>query len=153
MNKIDNTGIEVFSDEEHGTNFMHAKVFVIDDRLAIISTANLSYSSFWRNREYWFVSEDEELVNGLSFLFDKEKSVEKIRKDDIPTSVLFCPLNCRSSLAHIVDQAEKRIEIQAQYIQDQELIDDLLFKQKEGVELRIIVGSNQKDGWLELFGT
>ena len=51
---------EIVSDDAMGTNFVHAKTLILDEERFIISTANLGYSSFRRNREYWFVGSHTE---------------------------------------------------------------------------------------------
>lgn len=67
------TFADIQSDEKLNDNFMHAKTFLTDDAF-IIQTANLTYSSFFSNREFFFLSYDPVIQSNLKAIFAKDRS-------------------------------------------------------------------------------
>ena len=53
----DNSNVRIIPDDRLGVNFQHAKTFVTPNG-AIIQTANMTYSSFSKNREVFFMTTD-----------------------------------------------------------------------------------------------
>jgi cardiolipin synthase len=51
---------------------IHAKVFVIDDELAVIGSVNLTKASFENNRELSIVSRDKNVIRSLNATFDND---------------------------------------------------------------------------------
>jgi len=141
--------VEMESDEAMWTNFVHAKTMLIDDKTYIISTANLWYTWFWKNREYRFIWDQQPIADSLSLLFDKDMLGEKLLYKDIHPSLLICPLDCRKKIIDVLWSAKDSIRIQTQYIQDEEVVGVLQKKKLEWVEVRILVWEYQDDGWLE----
>ena len=54
-----------------GTEYTHAKVNLIDSGF-IIQTANLTHSSFAKNREHFFQSTDSGVRTSLHTIFEKD---------------------------------------------------------------------------------
>ena len=140
--------IQVLDDEQMGLNFNHTKVMIRDDSDYLISTANLTYTSMARNREYRFVWDDPEIAQSLQTIFDKDLVWNKVTVNDIHPRLLVCPVNCRQQIETALQQAQDSIVIQAQYIQDQNLITILENKSKE-VDVQIILGKWQDEWWLD----
>lgn len=143
-------GIQVYDDEQMWTNFNHAKVIISDDDRFLISTANLTYTSMRKNREYRFAGTHTWVVDSLQTIFDKDVTWQIISTDDIDSSLLICPVNCRQQIELLLRFANKSIVIQAQYLQDDSIVDILLDRQNE-IELNILVGKWQNEGWLHYF--
>ena len=53
--KLEKDSVQITSDEKMGTHFVHAKTIILDDDTFVIATANFTYPSLWRNREYRFI--------------------------------------------------------------------------------------------------
>ncbi|MDF1682886.1 MAG: phospholipase D-like domain-containing protein [Patescibacteria group bacterium] len=51
----------------------HSKFMIIDD-LAIISTGNLTYSTFTKNRDFFVITKDKKIVSDLIKLFNYDYS-------------------------------------------------------------------------------
>ncbi|USN55491.1 MAG: hypothetical protein H6765_02610 [Candidatus Peribacteria bacterium] len=135
-----------------GTNFNHTKTFILDDDTYIISTANLSYTSMRKNREYRFVGHNAAIVQSLQMIFAKDWKGIPLFKKDIHPNLLVCPVDCREKLMSYILSADKSLVIATQYIQDEELI-SLLQDKAKYIPISIIVSDNQEPGWLENFGT
>lgn len=52
---------------------MHAKTFLTEDAF-IIQTANLTYSSFFSNREFFLISHNPLILANLKSIFAKDRS-------------------------------------------------------------------------------
>jgi phosphatidylserine/phosphatidylglycerophosphate/cardiolipin synthase-like enzyme len=110
----------------------------MDQERFIISTANLSYTSMRRNREYWFVSSHPGIVASLNTIFAKDRRGSMILRRDIHPDLLLCPEDCRSKLFSALRDADESIWIAAQYIQDEQLV-DLLEHKSESLDVRLLV--------------
>lgn len=135
--------IEVLTDDHLWINFNHTKVILRDDNEYLISTANLSYSSFWNNREYWFIWNQPTIAKSISILFEKDKIWKSISKTDIHDKLLVCPIDCREKIEYLILQAEESISISAQYLQDESLIRLLEWK-INSISLKILLWSSQE---------
>lgn len=138
------SGIEVKSDEWLGTNYVHAKTFIIDNESFVVSTANSTYPWFFSNREYRFITQQKNYATLLSKGFDADRQWER-RQSTLPDNLRVCPFNCRSSIKKFIQQATTRIDIQAQYLEDQEVIDLLRQKITQWVTVRLVFGKYQED--------
>lgn len=95
------TYMELQSDKKLNDNFMHAKTFITDNAF-IMQTANLTYSSFFNNREFFFVSHDAAIHNNLAELFQKDHDGIPIKSTDILPNVIFCPIDCRYKIETLI---------------------------------------------------
>jgi len=140
---IAQTPVQIKNDDDLDTNFIHAKSFVTDDAF-IVSTANLWYPWYHKNREYWFISQDPEVVSSMKFVFERDWNWEFIRSRWLPKWVVMCPVNCRDSLNTLLESAQESIKIQAQYVSDRETVELLKEKQRDGVIVQIISSDRQR---------
>ena len=95
------TFADIQSDEKLNDNFMHAKTFLTDEAF-MIQTANLTYSSFFSNREFFFISYDPIIHANLQALFVKDWSGEKLSPSDIHPNLLICPIDCRHKIETLI---------------------------------------------------
>ncbi len=144
--------VAIRTDEHLGTNYVHAKVMLIDDQRFMISTANLSYPSFWNNREYWFISSHTGVAQSLVTIFAKDRTGEAILSGDIDDHLLVCPINCRKTIENALSGAKESIAIQAQYIEDEAVV-ELLETQSNAIDVRLIVGEYQSKHRLDNLST
>ncbi|AHB41208.1 hypothetical protein P148_SR1C00001G0413 [candidate division SR1 bacterium RAAC1_SR1_1] len=112
---------EIKNDKQMKTTYVHSKFALIDSGF-LIQTANLTHSSFFTNREYFFYSQHTGVYQSLATIFDKDWKGESIRYSDIHPNLLVCPINCRSVLEHLIESAKSSILIQNQYIEDPRLL-------------------------------
>jgi len=138
------SGIEVHTDEWLWTNYVHAKTFIVDTNTFIVSTANSTYPWFFGNREYWFIGKQKSYAWILEQVFERDWQKQPWT-EPLPESLRICPFNCRSSVIAFIKKATKSIDIQAQYLEDKELIQLLEDKIKQWVTLRLIFGKYQED--------
>lgn len=119
-------------------HFTHAKFLVIDDRLAIISTANFSQAAFKSNRELLVFDHDRVDVHDLSNVFRSDW-------DHIPfgghDSELVLSPHSRPVFTAFLARARRSIEVYAEEVADP-LLDSLLIKLERRVRVVVLVASS-----------
>ena len=135
-----NENVELRSDEQMWTMYVHAKITLNEDGFWI-QTANLTKSSFESSREHFFYSEDNQLHDNLNQLFDADWVGDDLSTLDLHPNLVVCPLNCRGVIKTLLKSAEKSIIIQTQYIVDDEIL-DILRKKSGEVNIKIIVADS-----------
>ena len=129
--------IELRSDEQMWTMYVHAKVTLNEDSFWV-QTANLTKSSFESNREHFFYSNDSGFRDSLEKLVDADRVWDDLSTLNLHPNLVVCPFNCREVIEALLENAEKSIVIQTQYIVDDEIL-DILHKKSEEVDIAIIV--------------
>lgn len=121
--------------------FTHSKFAIIDSGF-ILSTANLSYTSFSKNREFFFLSDDIEILEFLTsvFLTDFEK---KEAIFSIPKEIVLSPINSRKQLENIIQNAKKRIIVYTQSLSDPKILKLLKETSKKWVNIAICIANNE----------
>ena len=132
-----NKNIELSSDEQMWTMYVHAKVTLNEDAFWV-QTANLTKSSFESNREHFFYSNDSDFHDSLEKLVNADWSWDDLSTLNLHPNLVVCPFNCREVIKTLLESAEKSIVIQTQYIVDDEIL-DILHKKSGEVDMAIIV--------------
>ena len=115
------TSVQFMSDEQIESEYQHAKTF-INQRVAVIQTANLTYSSFHQNREHFFFTYDQSIRESLTALFEADRSWKSLSSDLLHPNLVVCPLNCRETIEELLQWATESIWMQQQYLEDPSLI-------------------------------
>ena len=127
--------VQIQSDDELGTNFLHSKIILTDDRYAI-KTSNLTQSAF-KNREYFVFGDDPAIRDSLHTIFLQDRAGERIDPATIHPNLLVCPINCREVLESLIASAKQSIVIQTQYIVDDRILE--LLKKQSWLDIQIVV--------------
>jgi len=130
------------ADDNLHVEFQHAKTFVWEKHF-IIQTANSTYSSFNANREAFFFGEDIGIVATLRALFSADWAGESLYSVKMDPDIVVCPVNCRSRVESLLQQAQQSIVMYEQYIDDPHIQSILVKKHAEGVNMRIILGASE----------
>lgn len=107
-------------DDRLGIQFQHAKTFITDDKF-IIQTANLTYSSFNKNREMFFLGSDTGVVKSLQNVFYNDWMSQKTLPNDLHPNLVICPINCRDRVESLLQSAQNSIIMYQQYIADERI--------------------------------
>lgn len=132
-----NKNIELRSDKQMWTMYVHAKVTLNEDAFWV-QTSNLTKSSFESNREHFFYSKDSDFHDSLEKLIDADRIWDDLSTLNLHPNLVVCPFNCREVIKTLLESAEKSIVIQTQYITDNEIL-NILHKKSEQVDMAIIV--------------
>lgn len=135
-------GIEVHTGPSR-FRFVHAKYLVIDDRVAIVTNQNLTWSAFESNREFGIVTTERQDVETLGAIFEADWS------DTAPPvaggRLIVSPQNARQRLLELINGTEVSIELYAEVIRDDEIIDALSTAAQRGVRVRVIVNAPEDE--------
>lgn len=139
---LEDAGVEVRTGPDR-FRFVHAKYLVIDDRVAIVTNQNLTYSAFESNREFGIVTTNRRDVATLAALFDADWN------DTAPPvasgRLIVSPQNARQRLLALIGGAETSIDLYAEVIRDDEIIDALSTAAQRGVRVRVIVNAPEDE--------
>ena len=118
--------------------FTHAKFFVIDDRLAVVSTANFSRAAFKSNRELLVFDRSRGDVHDLSNVFrsDWDHISDGPRNSDIVLSP-----DSRPILALFLKRARRYLEVYAEEVADPAL-DSLLIQLHRRLRVEVLVAAS-----------
>lgn len=136
--------IALTGDEALGIVFQHAKVRVGDDNYYVISSANMTYPSFYANREYRFIGHSLPIITSLQHLFALDIAWSRVTPSDIHPKLLVCPIDCRKKISDALAATTSSVRIAAQYLEDPALTEQLTAMSISWVDVRILVSDNQK---------
>jgi cardiolipin synthase A/B len=109
---------------------------VIDDAVAIIMNLNLTKSSFTNNREFAAITTRPSEVAEAESIFEADWNGSADPPDG---PLVVSPSSSRRELLDLIDSAQKTLDIYAEVVRDQEIIDALTGAVKRGVHVRVIV--------------
>ncbi|EKE29654.1 MAG: hypothetical protein ACD_2C00130G0005 [uncultured bacterium (gcode 4)] len=121
--------------------FTHTKLFLIDDEY-VISTWNMSFSTFSTNMEIMLFGKDKKDLSILEEVIDKDIDWEKFVKCD--DSLGISPSCPRSQFMNSLTSAKKSIYIYAETFDDPAIEALLIQKDKEWVDVRVLLGDVKK---------
>jgi len=138
-------GIPVMYSDNSRYNFTHAKFWLIDD-VYCISTWNLTYSSFQKNRDIILCNSESQILWILSDIFEADILHEwPMFWSKIPKNIGISPINMRSRLMTFLDGAQNRIRIYVQTLSDPQIL-ELLEKQSEkGINIEVCLAENDSN--------
>lgn len=133
--------VRVVYANQQNYNFTHAKFFIIDNEY-IISTWNVSYSTYTQNREFLSVGNYSEDLSYLEKVFQNDFIWEKF--SECNHTIISSPNCSRIPLYKIIESSKKSIYIYEQSIDDIEFQDLIISKFKSGIDVRLIIGDINK---------
>jgi phosphatidylserine/phosphatidylglycerophosphate/cardiolipin synthase-like enzyme len=104
-------GISVTYDNSKLYNFIHTKLLIIDDTY-IITTGNLSYSSFVYNREFYVIGKDGADLQTLENIFGADFEGREISEST--ANLVISPINSRKKIETLLISAHKDIFLYAE---------------------------------------
>ena len=138
---LKNRGVEV-QWAPSGYAFTHAKTIILDSEKALIMTMNLTYSSPKTNREYIATDTDPEDVADLEKIFDADFNNKAL---NIPSKLVISPSGAntlhpaRSHLKQLIDSAKTTLDVEAQSLSDDTVVDAIVLAHQAKVDVRVVV--------------
>ncbi len=117
--------------------YMHAKVLIVDDAVAVISTGNYSKAYMLKERNFVATDRDVDDVGNLARLFDADWKRES--PDLSCTRLVVAPVNARTRLLDFLRAAKSEILIESMQFSDEDVRDVVLERKKAGVTVRAIL--------------
>ena len=93
--------IVIKSDQHMKTMYLHSKITLMDKSFWIQSS-NLTHSTFAKNREHLFRSENPKILKNLTQLFEKDRSGKMLFRSDLHPNLVVCNINCREVITHLL---------------------------------------------------
>jgi len=141
---LPNQNIKIVKDDRLWVNFNHTKTFFWDVWF-VIQTANLSHSSYSLNKEHFVFGQDIDILKNLNYIFESDWTWNKIDIDKIHPNLVICPIDCRIKIESLLQNANSSIFVYQQYIKDPNIQKIIWQKINDGLDVRIIVPSTNKD--------
>lgn len=138
---LQKNNIEVVWSKTSNYSLNHTKLFIIDDEI-IISTWNLTYSTFAFNRDFFVFIFDKEIKNKLIELFLSDFIWRK--KVVYHPNLVISPEYSKQKFKKIFLSANKSLKMYFQYLEEKELEQILISKAKQ-IRIQIVVSRNFYD--------
>lgn len=128
-------GVELRSGSED-VPLVHAKYVVIDGQVGAVTNQNLTFSAFESSRELGVVTTVPADVATLAAIFEADW---RGTAPPVPTDrTLVSPANARAMLLEQIRGAESSIQLYAEVIRDDEIIDALSTAAEQGVAVQML---------------
>ncbi len=141
FNSLKNRGVQV-QWAPANYSFTHAKTILIDSEKALIMTMNLTYSSPKTNREYIATDTDPQDVADLEKIFDADFANKAL---NIPSKLVISPDGAntlhpaRSHIKQLIDSAKTTLDVEAQSLSDNTVVDAIVLAHQAKVDVRVVV--------------
>jgi cardiolipin synthase len=124
--------------------YQHAKFFVVDDQVAVVSTGNFSKTySILLERNFVATDKDPADITDLQNLFDADWNGAPPAMDC--TRMLISPINSRSRVLDIIDSATQTLLIESMQFADTEVRQHVAARISAGVKVRAMLADA---GWV-----
>ncbi len=131
----------------------HGKTLVVDSKEALISSGNfnttnlcdLEYSPMTCNRDYSYITDDQDVVSTLGAVIEKDVSGNRYDIDSVMTRDSAAKLtvgpNSLEPLVSFIQSAKRSIIIENQYLKDPTLNAALIAAARRGVSVQVVIAS------------
>lgn len=116
----------------------HSKAVIVDEKSAIISTANFCDMDTPLDRDFAIEVVDPHIIRGLIHVFDKDADNKRV-VPPASDSIVWGPDHQRSTFLKMINGAKKRIWIYQQDLQDIPIAKALSAAAREGVDIRVLM--------------
>jgi len=134
---LKDNNINVVWSNANNYSLNHSKIILIDDEI-ILSTWNLTYSTFTKNKDLFLFIKDKILLNKLNKIFLHDYLWEKIWEYE--DNMILSPNYSREKLKTLITSAKKEIKIVFPYLEDDKFKNLIIKKSKDWINISIIVG-------------
>lgn len=142
FDQLDRAGVDVRWNNPT-FRFTHIKTMVVDLQTAIVMNLNLTRSAFSRNREFGVVTTRAADVVQAAAIFDADWR----RAAEPPGGPLIVsPTTSRQQLLGLIDEATISIDVYAEVVRDQQVVDALIGAARRGVRVRLIISADPDGG-------
>lgn len=119
--------------------YMHAKVIVADESVAVISTGNYSQSYLLKERNYVATDRDPQDVAVLAGLFDADYARKPAKLEC--TRLLVSPVNAKERLLELIASAKTSLVVHSMQFADWDVRRAVVARKDAGVDVRVLLAS------------
>ncbi len=136
FSELEDIGIDVvWSNTDHYA-LNHSKLLLIDETV-FVSTGNMSYSTFTKNRDFIIETSDSSLVEVFWEIFLADYSGAKL--SPYHESLVASPDYSRAKLQKMIHSSQSSLQMYFQYLQDDDLLEHIRTKARSWVTVEIIL--------------
>lgn len=134
--ELEHIGIPVVWSSPDNYALNHTKMLIVDDEV-VISTGNMSYSTFTKNRDFLVFVKDIHMLQVFEEVFHGDFKWQKV----LPyhENIVLSPFYSRQKLSVLIDSAQTSIDMYFQYLKDDALREHVIKKALEWVKIRIVL--------------
>jgi phosphatidylserine/phosphatidylglycerophosphate/cardiolipin synthase-like enzyme len=118
-------------------SFMHAKVMVIDDVEAVISTGNYGAKRMAMERNYVMTDVDADDVKSLTAVIDADFA--RATPDLSCTRLVVSPVNSKERILDVISRAKKELLIESMQFADTDVRNAVVERKNAGVDVRVVL--------------
>ncbi|MEZ4224797.1 MAG: phospholipase D-like domain-containing protein [Polyangiaceae bacterium] len=122
-----------------GFTYMHAKLILVDDKVAVISTGNYLKSYMLKERNFVVTNRDPWDVANLVSLFQADWQRLSPMLDC--TRLLVSPINARARILSLINGASSTLTIESMQFADSAVRDAVAARKAAGVDVRVLLAS------------
>jgi phosphatidylserine/phosphatidylglycerophosphate/cardiolipin synthase-like enzyme len=119
--------------------YMHAKMIVVDDEEAVISTGNYLIYNIQDERNYQAIVRDPEDVATMAGLFDADWNRKS--PDLRCTRILVAPVNAKQRILDVINAAKKTLYIESMQFADWDVRNAVAARKRAGVDVRVLLAA------------
>jgi len=134
--------IEVIWSDTKNYSLNHSKFLIIDDEI-ILSSGNLTYSTFAYNRDFFFFIKNKGVLETFIFIFENDFIWNKI--SPYHTNLVLSPDYSRKKLETMILSAKTSLDIYFQYLKDEHMFSLLIQKAEQGIDINIILADTAQE--------
>jgi cardiolipin synthase len=123
-------------------SFMHAKSFVVDDAVAVISTGNFPKGLLLHERNYVARDVDRADVRSLAAVFDADFA--HTDPDLSCTRLLVSPVNSKDRVLEVVNGATRSLLVESLELADSDVVYAIIGKKRAGLDVRVVLADPAK---------
>ena len=139
FNELKQAGIDIVWSDSSDYALNHTKLMIIDDDV-VISTGNISYSTFAYNKDFFIITDDQTIRENMLFLFENDFVGEKISPYE--DNIVLSPAYSRAKFQKLFQSADSSIQMYFQYFQDDDLAAEFIQKSQDGIRVEAIVSES-----------
>ncbi|NVP17808.1 phosphatidylserine/phosphatidylglycerophosphate/cardiolipin synthase family protein [Candidatus Gracilibacteria bacterium] len=136
-NELKKNNIDVVWSNTKNYSLNHSKMLIIDDEV-ILSTGNLTYSTFTQNRDLFVFIKDEKILNDFLKIFDYDfNGIKNYIENE---NIVISPDNSRIKIEKLFESAKNDIKIYMQYLNDEKMNKKLIeLKKKNNLQIQVVI--------------
>jgi phosphatidylserine/phosphatidylglycerophosphate/cardiolipin synthase-like enzyme len=125
-------------------SFTHAKMIIIDNAKLILMTMNLTYSSPRTNREYIATDTEADDVKDAETLFQADFTNQNgfVKGKLVVSPRQASPTDARARLKALIDSATTSLDIEAQSLSDDTIVDAVVLAHQAKVPTRVVINGD-----------
>lgn len=139
FNELKELGINIVWSDSSDYALNHTKLMIIDDEV-VISTGNVSYSTFAYNKDFFIITDDQTIRENMLFLFENDFTGEKTSPYE--DNLVLSPVYSRAKFQKLFQSADSSIQMYFQYFQDDKLAAEFIKQAENGIRVEAIVSES-----------